>query len=104
MYVLIICNKYNSICLLQSNNSFIITVFLQFITKNQIHWAVQEEMASCLEDVLARRTRCLFLDAYETEKIAPEVARIMAGILNQDQAWIDSELQSLNSTIKNYQL
>lgn len=75
-----------------------------FITKNQIHWAVQEEMASCLEDVLARRTRCLFLDAYETEKIAPEVARIMAGILNQDQTWIDSELKSLNSTIKNYQL
>ena len=75
-----------------------------FITKNQIHWAVQEEMASCLEDVLARRTRCLFLDAYETEKIAPEVARIMAEILNQDQTWIDSELQSLNSTIKNYQL
>jgi glycerol-3-phosphate dehydrogenase len=75
-----------------------------FITKNQIHWAVQEEMASCLEDVLARRTRCLFLDAYETEKIAPEVARIMAGILNQDQTWIDSELKSLNYTIKNYQL
>jgi len=44
------------------------------------------------------------LDAYETEKIAPEVARIMAEILNQDQTWIDSELQSLNSTIKNYQL
>jgi len=28
----------------------------------------------------------------------------MAEILNQDQTWIDSELKSLNSTIKNYQL
>jgi len=74
------------------------------ITKNQIHWAVKEEMALRLEDVLARRTRGLFLDANETAKIAPEVAKIMAQILNQDQAWIDSELKSLNSIIKNYQL
>ena len=74
------------------------------ITKNQIHWAVKEEMALRLEDVLARRTRGLFLDANETAKIAPEVAEIMAQILNQDQAWIDSELKSLNSIIKNYQL
>ena len=44
-------------------------------------------MANTLEDVLARRTRCLFLDAYETEKIAPQVARNYAQkILKKDSA------------------
>lgn len=75
-----------------------------YITKNQIQWAIQEEMAQTLEDVLARRTRCLFLDAYETERIAPVVAKIMAQIQNQNQAWIDHEIKVFKSIIKNYQL
>ena len=57
-----------------------------------------------LEDVLARRTRCLFLDAYETERISPVVAKIMAQIQNQNQAWIDHEIKVFKSIIKNYQL
>ena len=75
-----------------------------YITKNQIHWGIKEEMAISLEDILARRTRCLFLDAYETEKIAPKVAEIMANILNENQTWIDRELKKFKSIIKNYQL
>ena len=63
-----------------------------FISENQVLWAVQEEMAMTLEDVLARRTRCLFLDAYETEKIAPEVAKIMSKVLKKDAQWIEKEL------------
>ena len=56
-----------------------------YITKNQICWAIKSEMAMTLEDVLARRTRCLFLDAYETEKIAPKVAEIMAIELKKEK-------------------
>jgi glycerol-3-phosphate dehydrogenase len=75
-----------------------------YITKNQIQWGVKEEMATNLEDILARRTRCLFLDAYETEKIAPKVAETMAKILNKNQNWINQELKDFKSIIKNYQL
>ena len=53
-----------------------------FITKAQIIWAVREEMAMTLEDVLARRTRSLFLNAKATVAIAPQVAEIMAKELN----------------------
>lgn len=74
------------------------------ITKNQILWAVKEEMAICLEDVLSRRTRCLFLDATESEKIAPQVAQIMADALGKDARWVKEELNSLKTIIKNYQL
>ncbi len=35
-------------------------------------------MAQTVEDILARRTRALFLDADEAVRIAPEVAQIMA--------------------------
>ena len=75
-----------------------------FITENQIIWAIQEEMAINLEDVLARRTRCLFLDAFETKKIAPKVASIIAKKLGHDNAWIKNELKQFNNLIKKYQL
>ena len=75
-----------------------------FITENQIRWAVREEMAITLEDVLARRTRCLFLNAYETEKIAPQVVKIMADEMKKDTTWITNELNKFSTLLKNYQL
>jgi glycerol-3-phosphate dehydrogenase len=75
-----------------------------YITENLILWAVKQEMAIHLEDVLARRTRCLFLDAYETERIAPQVAAIMASALQKDQKWIEKELETFKTILKNYQL
>jgi len=59
-------------------------------------------MALTLEDVLARRTRCTFLNAKESKRIAPEVAKKMAKVLEKDQKWIDEELKNFNKLIKNY--
>ena len=73
-----------------------------YITKNLILWSIQKEMAIHLEDVLARRIRCLFLDAEETSKIAPSVVEIMANYLNKDEFWIKDELSRTNKIIKNY--
>lgn len=75
-----------------------------FISENQIIWAVREEMAMTLEDVLARRTRCLFLNAYETEKIAPQVAEIMKKELKKDKKWVTDQLNEFNTLLKKYQL
>ncbi|MDA7777937.1 glycerol-3-phosphate dehydrogenase/oxidase [Flavobacteriaceae bacterium] len=75
-----------------------------FISENQIIWAVREEMAMTVEDVLARRTRCLFLDAYETEKIAPKVAEIMRKELRKDARWVKEELKKFDLILKKYQL
>ena len=75
-----------------------------FITENQIVWAVQEEMAVCLEDVLARRTRCLFLNTRETLKIAPTVAKIMANTLGKDEQWVADQIVQFESLSKNYQI
>ncbi|MFQ3340734.1 MAG: glycerol-3-phosphate dehydrogenase [Flavobacteriaceae bacterium] len=75
-----------------------------FLTVNQIQWAIEEEMALTIEDVLARRTRCLFLDASETELIAPKVASIMAKMLNKNQNWVKKELKEFKLILKNYKL
>jgi glycerol-3-phosphate dehydrogenase len=75
-----------------------------YISKNTILWGVQNEMAIHLEDVLARRVRCLFLDAEETLKIAPKVAAIMAIALDKDENWIARELKQFKTQTKNYTL
>ena len=73
-----------------------------YISKNLILWSIEHEMAIHIEDVLARRTRCLFLDAKETLRIAPKVCKIMATALKKNDKWVDDELKKFNQTTKNY--
>ena len=61
-------------------------------------------MAISLEDILARRTRCLFLDSSETEKIAEEVVMIMADEMKKNNTWINQELKTFKSLVKNYKI
>jgi glycerol-3-phosphate dehydrogenase len=56
-------------------------------------WAVRNEMAVTIEDVLARRLRLLFLDARAAMNVAPRVAVLMAKELNRDEQWIDAQLK-----------
>ncbi len=53
----------------------------------QIVWAVRHEMARTLDDVLARRTRALFLNARAAMAMAPAVAELMAAELGRDENW-----------------
>ena len=59
-------------------------------------------MAVHLEDVLARRTRCLLLNAQATLDIAPQVAQIMAQEMGKDETWVDTELKLFTEIVKNY--
>jgi glycerol-3-phosphate dehydrogenase len=53
----------------------------------EIRWHIREEMARTVEDVLARRTRALLLDAKASIEMAPVVAGIMAKELNRPAEW-----------------
>jgi glycerol-3-phosphate dehydrogenase len=53
---------------------------------------VREEMARTVEDVLARRTRTLFLDARGSMESAPQVADILARELGRDATWRDAQV------------
>ena len=74
------------------------------LTKNQIVWAVREEMAMTVEDVLARRSRALFLNAETTLALAPKVAKIIAEEAGHDQDWIDQQIKEFNALAQNYLL
>ena len=71
-------------------------------TLAEVVWAVREEMALTVEDVLARRVRLLFVDAREAMAAAPKVAETMARELGRDQAWIDAQVESFTKMAKNY--
>lgn len=63
---------------------------------------VREEMARSVEDVLARRTRVLFLDAKHAAQAARSVAEAMALALGRDSTWIDAQVRSFTSLAKAY--
>lgn len=62
--------------------------------KAEVVWAVRNEMACQLEDILARRLRMLFLDARAAMKAAPEVARLMARELGATEQWQQEQIAS----------
>ncbi len=68
----------------------------------EIVWSVRHEMAQTVEDVLARRTHALFLDAKAAIEIAPTAAAIMAKELGKDEIWITEQINEFNKTAKNY--
>ena len=65
-------------------------------------WAVREEMARTVEDVLARRTRALFLNAQAALRMAPRVAQLMAVELKQSPGWEAEQLERFRQTAQNY--
>ena len=61
-------------------------------------------MARTVEDVLARRTRALQLDAAESIRMAPVVAEIMAAELGEDKEWVKSQTEHYTAVAKGYLL
>ncbi len=68
----------------------------------EVVWAARNEMARTVEDVLARRTRALFLDARAAIEAAPVVASILARELNRNAAWTAKDLTSFVDIAKGY--
>ena len=73
-------------------------------TKVQVLWAVQEEMAITVEDVLSRRVRLLIDDATAAVEAAPVVAEIMASTMGENQDWINFECEKFKNIASTYQL
>ncbi|MEZ5428282.1 MAG: glycerol-3-phosphate dehydrogenase/oxidase [Pyrinomonadaceae bacterium] len=65
-------------------------------------FAVRKESARTLEDILARRTRLLFLDARAAIQTAPSSAEIMAAELNQDREWIEMQISEFEELAEKY--
>jgi glycerol-3-phosphate dehydrogenase len=70
----------------------------------EVAWAARQEMARTLEDVLARRTRALLLDARASAECAPLAARLLARELGRDEAWQREQVQAYRTLAEAAQL
>ena len=68
----------------------------------EVVWAARMEMARTVEDILARRTRALFLNAKAAIRMAPKVASILAKELGRDEHWQAAQIKNFNETAKGY--
>ena len=67
--------------------------------KAEAVYAVREEMASCLDDVLSRRTRALLLDREATAAAAPIVAELLEAELGWDDARTRAEIDTFATIV-----
>jgi glycerol-3-phosphate dehydrogenase len=68
----------------------------------EVIWSARHEMARTVEDVLARRTRALFLDARAAIEAAPAVANLLAAELGRSDEWKAKDLAAFLDVAKGY--
>ncbi len=73
-------------------------------TLGQVIFSVRFEMARTVEDILARRTRLLFLDARAARSSARKVALILAEELDRTNDWVDEQENTFTELTQRYLL
>lgn len=70
--------------------------------KGEVIWAVRNELAITIEDVLSRRTRALLLDAKASLEMAPVVGQLLASEFGYDEKWVEQEVKEYEALARNY--
>jgi glycerol-3-phosphate dehydrogenase len=71
-------------------------------TRAQVIWACDNELAMTVEDVLARRTRALFLNAKAAKQSAKKVAELMASTMDKSEQWQDQQVRLFKAFADGY--
>jgi glycerol-3-phosphate dehydrogenase len=74
------------------------------LRRGEVVWFARAEMARTVDDVLARRSRALLLDARAAMEAAPEVADILARELRRPDGWVDEQVETFRSIAEGYVL
>ncbi|MDZ7616730.1 MAG: glycerol-3-phosphate dehydrogenase C-terminal domain-containing protein, partial [Patescibacteria group bacterium] len=72
------------------------------VEKAEVVWHARREMARSVEDVLARRTRCLLLNAHASVEAAPTVAALLAEELGKPTAWQKEQVARYGALARGY--
>jgi len=72
------------------------------IAAGMVAWAARHEMARTVEDVLARRTRLLLLDARAAIECAPRVAELLATELRREGEWAREQVTLFTELARGY--
>jgi len=70
--------------------------------QGEVVWHARKEMARTVEDVLARRTRALLLNARASIEAAPVVARLLAQELGRDEVWAKKQVTAYTALARGY--
>jgi glycerol-3-phosphate dehydrogenase len=70
--------------------------------KAEVVWAARFEMARTVEDILARRTRALLLNAKASIEAAPIIAEIIGDELDKNKIWRQSQIINYTEQAKGY--
>jgi glycerol-3-phosphate dehydrogenase len=71
-------------------------------SRAEVVWHARHEMARTVEDVLARRTRALLLDARASIEAAPAVAAVLARELGRDARWQRDQIEAYTKLARGY--
>lgn len=71
-------------------------------SRAEVVWAIREEMARTVADILARRTRALLLDARASIEAAPWVARQLARELGREEVWVQAQIKAYTELAQGY--
>ncbi|MEN8248375.1 MAG: glycerol-3-phosphate dehydrogenase/oxidase [Bacteroidota bacterium] len=74
------------------------------INEAQVVLACRNEFARTVEDFLSRRTRAIFMDAAESVRMAPAVARLMAEEMGYDKEWEENQVKAFTEVAESYLL
>jgi len=72
------------------------------LTRAEVVWFAREEMARTVDDVLARRSRALLLDARAAYDAAPTVAGILAKELGREEEWAEEQVAAFRGVASGY--
>ncbi|QJE95943.1 glycerol-3-phosphate dehydrogenase/oxidase [Luteolibacter luteus] len=72
------------------------------LTVAEVRWHARKEMARTVEDVLARRSRCLLLNARASIGASAKVADILAEELGRDEAWAREQTRNYETLARGY--
>lgn len=73
-------------------------------TMAEVVWAIRNEMAQTIEDVLARRVRLLFLDARAAIECTEKVGYILAQEWGKDELWKQNQISTFKSLANGFLL
>ncbi|RZL63565.1 MAG: glycerol-3-phosphate dehydrogenase/oxidase [Pedobacter sp.] len=71
-------------------------------TEAEVVWAIRNEMAETVEDILSRRLRVLFIDAVAAIEMSKKVASILAKELGADKNWEENQIEIFNTLASGY--
>jgi glycerol-3-phosphate dehydrogenase len=69
------------------------------LSEAMVRFAVRFEYARCVEDVLARRSRLLFLDARQASSIADRIGQIV-----REETGLDPQVEAFQTLAQGYLL